>query len=192
MYPLLRLPVFLSLLGVLFLAGCAQNTVPLVYTPSAENTIPLSGAPAVAVVTFTDKRTSPPVGKRDNGSDFMPSSNVNDWVTHSLGTELSQLGLVVTLADSEAQAQHSGAGYVVTGSVDEVWLTEKSSTEYDARMRATITVKQARKSLFSRSFSSTLSRRVVPVSSVPQEMLSETLRDLVTPMARAINEQVRR
>ena len=59
-------------------------------------------------------------------------------------------------------------------------------------MRATVTVKEAKKNLLTRSFSSSLSRRVVPLSSVPEEMLSETLRDLVTPMARAVNEQVRR
>lgn len=188
----LRSPVLLALLSVLLLAGCAQNTVRLVYTPSTENTIPLSGSPAVSVVAFTDKRVSPPVGQRSNGSDFMPSSSVSDWITHSLASELSQQGLVVTLADSEAQAQASGAKYMVTGSIDEIWLTEKSSTDYDARMRATVTVKEAKKNLLTRSFSSALSRRVVPLSSVPEEMLSETLRDLVTPMARAINEQVRR
>lgn len=188
----LRSPALLALLSILLLAGCAQNTVRLVYTPSTENTIPLSGSPSVAVVAFADKRSSPPVGQRSNGSDFMPSSSVSEWITHSLASELSQLGLIVTQADSEAQAQASGAKYVVTGSIDEIWLAEKSSTDYDARMRATVTVKEAKKNLLTRSFSSSLSRRVVPLSSVPEEMLSETLRDLVTPMARAVNEQVRR
>ena len=188
-----RPPLFFALMGALLLLGCAKNTVPLVYSsPSTENTIPLTGSPTVSVVTFMDKRGSPPIGQRDNGSDFMPSSSVTDWVTHSLATELSQLGLIVTLADSEAQAESSGAKYVVTGSVDEIWLTEKSSTDYEARMRATVTIKSGKKALLTRSFSSALSRRVVPLSSVPQEMLSETLRDLIIPMARAANEQVRR
>lgn len=188
-----RFSAALALMSVLLLAGCAKNTVHLIYTPSTENTIPISGSPSVAVVTFADKRPTPPVGQRSNGSDFMPSSNVSDWVTHALATELSQQGLIVTLAGSEPQARASGAKFVVTGSIDEIWLTEKkASTEYDARMRATVIVKDAKKSLLTRSFSSTLSRRVVPLASVPEEMLSETLRDLVSPMARAVNEQVRR
>ena len=187
-----RLPVFLVLLSALALQGCAQNTVRLVYTPSVENSIPLAGAPSVSVVTFADKRSSPPIGRRDNGSDFMPSSSVSDWVTHSLATELSQLGLVVTMADSEALALASNASFLVTGSIDEIWLTEKSSTDYDARMRGTITVKSSQKTLLTRSFSSALARRVVPLSSVPQEMLSETLREMILPMARAANEQIHR
>lgn len=187
-----------STLSVLFallcflLTGCAQNTVKLVYTPTTENSLPAAGSPSVSVVAFADKRSSPPVGQRGNGSDFMPSSSVSDWVTHSLATELSNLGLIVSLAETEAQALASGAKHVVTGAIDEIWLTEKSSTEYDARMRATVMVKEAKTTTLTRTFSSALSRRVVPLSSVPQEMLSETLHDLVVPMARAVNEQVRR
>ncbi len=187
-----RLPAFLAVLTVLALAGCAQNTVRLVYAPSAETTIPLTGSPTVSVVSFADKRSAPPVGQRSDGSDFMPSSSVTDWVSHSLASELSQLGLIVTMADSEAQALTSGAKYVVAGSIDDIWLAEKSSTDYEARMRASVTVKAAKKALLTRSFSSALSRRVVPLSSVPQEMLSETLRDLIVPMARAVNEEIRR
>ena len=190
-YPF-RLPVLLVLLSALLLPGCAQNTVRLVYAPSADTALPQAGAPSVTVVTFADKRGSPPIGRRSNGSDFMPSSSVSDWVTHSLATELAQLGLNVTMADSESQALASNAKFMVTGSIDELWLTEKSSTDYDARMRGTIKVKDVQKPLLTRSFSSALARRVVPLSSVPQEMLSETLREMVLPMARAADEHIRR
>ncbi len=174
------------------LIGCAQNTVPLVYSSPAENTLPIAGAPSVCVVAFTDQRFSPPIGQRSDGTDFMPQSDVSAWFTQALGTEIAREGIVVTRAASEAEAKSSHADYIVTGTVDEVWLTEKSSTEYETRLRSTLVIKSGQKNLFSRSFSSSLSRRVVPGSSVPKELLTESLSDLVTPMARAVYEKVHR
>ena len=174
-----------------FLAGCAQNTVRLVYTAPEANTIPTAGAPEVTVVPFADLRAKPPVGQRSDGTDFMPSSSVSEWVTHALVTELSRDGIIATTAASETQARSAGAKYIVTGTVDEVWLTEQSSTEYSSRMRGSVAVKGEKKAMATRSFTSSLSRRVVPLSSVPQEMLSETMRDLVLPMVKVVRENVK-
>lgn len=184
--------LLLCIVCALAAAACASSTVRLVHSSPAEATIPAAGAPEVAVVTFADNRSSPPVGRRSDGSDFMPGSSVADWVTHALATELSRTGVIVTVAGSEAEALAAGARHIVTGSIDTVWLAEKSATEYDARLNGALSLKSRERTLFTRSFSSALSRRVVPVSSVPQEMLSEALQEMAAPMARAVYEKLPR
>jgi uncharacterized lipoprotein YajG len=187
------LAFFVATLALLLLpTGCAQNTVPLVYTSPAANTIPEAGAPTVCVVAFTDNRPSAAIGKRGDGSEFMPESDVCAWFTTALGTELARKGLIVTQAPDEAGAQASGAAFVVLASVDELWITESNPAEYSVQARATLTVKKGRTSLGSQSFAGGLNRTVVPGAGVPRDLLSETVADLMQPMAQAVYDQVRK
>ena len=181
--------LWLGLLFV-FLTGCATSAVPLTYAPSKEEVIPIAGAPTISVVTFTDARTETAVGIRSDGTAFTADGPVADWVSQALATELTRLGYVVTFAPTEAQAKRSGATYVVTGKVEEVWLTEVSSTSYEGRMRVAVQLHKNQLQLMKNTFNSSLTRRVVPLSSVPKEVLAETLRDLVTPMTLAIRQKI--
>lgn len=172
--------------------GCAQNTVPLVYNSPSENTIPAAGAPTVCVVAFTDNRSAATIGVRSDGTDFMPNSDVRTWVTQALGTEIARRGLIVTRAGTEAEAKSSGASYIVLGSVDEIWITEKHVAEYETRMRSTLTLKRGSKTVLNQSFSTSLARRVAVGPNVPKELLSEAVADLAGPMARTVYEHVHR
>jgi uncharacterized lipoprotein YajG len=182
--------MFAALVFALLPAGCAQNTVPLVYTSPAANTIPEAGAPTVCVVTFTDNRDSSAIGRRGDGTEFMPESDVCAWFTTALGTELARKGLVVTQAPSEANALASGAAFVVLASVDQLWITEKNPAEYSVQARATVTVKEGAANLGSQSFTGGLSRTLVPGSGVPRDLLTEAVADIMQPMAQAVYAKV--
>lgn len=186
-FPSLRIVLVLLLLALT--AGCAQNTVRLIYTPK-ESGIPSASAPKISVVQFKDARPKQEIGQRSDGSPFIASSSVAEWVSHAFASELSRLGMVVTFAQTEEQAWASGATYVASGVIEEVWLTEQSSTSYHCAMRGTAILKDSRSTLVNNAFSSSLARRVVPMSSVPQEMLSESAGDLVNRMAHAIQQKL--
>ncbi len=187
--PFRALSLFIAL--SLLLAGCAQNTVRLVYSDET-GAIPPAGAPQVTVVQLTDERGKADIGVRKDGSAFTPSSNVSEWLSHALAAELSRQGLVVTLAPSEAKARSTGAKYVVVGSIKELWLTEKSTTSYSCDLRTFIQLKDNTATpLINSAFSRSLTREVVPLSSVPQEMLSEIAANLVQPLAKEIRAKIR-
>ena len=189
MSPFFRQTVPTLCLAILLMA-CAQNTVRLVYEPAKAPAIPPAGAPQISVIQFKDARSHPEIGQRSGGGPFIASSSVGEWYSHAFATELAQLGMVVTFAVSEEQARSSGATYVATGVIEEVWLTEQSSTSYQCVMRASLILKDTRSTMLSNSFSSSLARRVVPLSSVPQEMLSETAGDLANRMAYAVQQKL--
>lgn len=173
----------------LVMGGCAQNIVPLVYTPAGSEVIPMAGAPVVSVVQFADTRKSTDIGKRSDDTAFIAGSSVSEWVTTSLAAELTRIGYLVTVAGTEELAKQSGAKYIVTGSVEEVWLTEHSSASYDAVMRVNMTLKGAKGGVVRNTFNSSISRKVVPMASVPKTILSETITDLVRPMSLFIQQK---
>ncbi len=174
----------------LFAAGCAHDTVPLTYNPTQPETIPAATAPKVCVVLLADARNKVAVGQQSDGSTFIPASSVQDWLTRALATELARQDFVITVANSETEAQNSGAKYIITGSIAEVWLVEESSTSYACTMRASMQLKDNKSSILTNNFSSSLSRRVVPLASAPQDVLADTASDLVRPMALAIRQKL--
>lgn len=190
-FPIPLLPSAALLFFCLLCCACAKSTVPLVYSSSAETTLPTAGASTVLVVPFTDSRPIAQIGKRSDGSDFMPDSNLSNWVTHALIAELSRSGIIVVATESEARAFTGGARYVATGSLDDVWLEEKSPTEYEARILATLALKTPERTLFTRSYRSSISKRVLPLPSAPEEVLADALRELALPMVQTIKEHLR-
>lgn len=172
-------------------AGCAENRVPLVYNSPSENTLPVANAPSVCIVTFEDKRATAAIGQRSDNTQFTAESDVRGWFTQALGTEVARLGLIVTLASTEAEAKKSGAKFIVTGSVDEVWITEKYVAEYDSRMTGSVLLKSGTGTLLNQRFSNNLSRRLVGPT-VPRDILTDTVADLAKSMARALYEKIQR
>ncbi len=183
----LRLAVLFLLSAVLFCSGCAQSTVRLVYPPAPDTAAILPvGAAQVTVVHFADERGKLAVGARSDGSAFVPGGNVSDWFTQVFATELARQGVVVTLAPSEAKARAAGAHFIATGALQEIQLTEESATSYACVMRGSLLLRENATTLVKSGFSSSLARKVVPLSSVPQEMLSEAAGDLARSMAQAV------
>lgn len=182
------LPRFLLLvLLASVLAGCAQSIVHLVYSAPKETITPRAGAPTVCVVAFEDRRGKDEIGQRRDGGLFLAHADVTGWVSRAMADELARTGLTVTYTSDIGQAKASNPDYIVTGVIDEIWLTESSLTRYASSMRVTISLLRGNGSYITKNnYSSTFSKTVIPMSDVPQSMLSEGLIDLLRPAARNI------
>lgn len=179
------------LLAVLFCAGCGpSNTVRLVYKPTDSNVLPAPGAPSVAVVQFQDKRPNTQLGVRRDGSSFVATSPVAEWLSRSLADELSRQGLQVSYATSSDQARAANPDYIIAGVIDEVWLKEASSTELSVTLRATMALSNRKGRLMSEGLSAAQTKKGLPSSSAAEELLLDTMQELVQPAARKIQQAI--
>ncbi len=185
----------LSLVGVLlaalFCASCGpSNTVRLPYKPADSSVLPAPGAPSVAVVQFTDKRPNTQLGVRRDGSSFIATSPVAEWLSRSLADELSRQGLQVSYAASGDQARSANPDYIITGVIDEVWLKESSSTELSVTLRATMVLSNRKGRLTSQGLSAAQTKKGLPSSSAAEELLVDTMQELVQPAARKVQQVI--
>lgn len=186
-----RCTFFALCLCLLLTAGCAKNTVRLLYPVDDPAVVPPVGATKVCVVRLEQAWGGDrSVGVRSDGSDFVPDSDVQDWLTHSLAVSLSRQGLNASTAYSESAARAAGCTNIVTGEIQQVRLTEKSMTSYECAMRVVLHLDTPKGRIWKNSFSSGLSRTVVPFSSVPEDMLAESLKDISDAMATGVREKL--
>lgn len=184
---LLSLCSLMLFAGVL-LAGCASNSVRLLYSPSDPGSLPAPSAKQVVVVMFDDKRDNQSLGIRNNGTVFAASSSVPDWVSRSLGDALFKLGTPVSYAMTMAEAKRAKPAYIVTGVIHEVWLQEQSATSINATIRLTVTMNTERGTVLTETMTASQERKGVLTSSDIENLLVDTLRGITGPMARKIND----
>lgn len=179
---------FLGLvLCVTLLAACGTgNSVRLIYTPASSAMLPQPNAPRVTVVMFEDHRTQQVIGERRDGSAITPSSLVSDWVSRSLGDELSRLGMQVSYSTSLPQAKAAHPEYLITGSVRELWLKEVSATAMTATLRVEFTLSGKKGRTYSEVLTATQEKQGILTASATESLLADTLRDVVVPAAKKI------
>ncbi|MBD5417946.1 MAG: hypothetical protein HDR50_09925 [Desulfovibrio sp.] len=186
--------VLLALLGaVLLLSACGpSNTVRLLPPPPLDaSVLPAPNAPSVSVVNFEDKRVdTASIGVRRDGSAFTTSGDVAEWISRALADELARSGFQVTFAANVNQARSGNPDYLVTGQVDEVWLKENSSMEISSQMRVKCALANRKGRLWSESTNASQSRSGLPSGSTADNLLLDTLRDLVKPMAQKIVQTI--
>ena len=186
--------VLLALLGaVLLLSACGpSNTVRLLPPPALDaSVLPAPNAPSVSVVRVEDKRVdTSSVGVRRDGSAFTTSGDVAEWISRALADELARSGFRVTFAANVNQARSGNPDYLVTGQVDEVWLKENSSLEISSQMRVKCALANRKGRLWSESCNASQSRSGLPSGSMADNLLLDTLRDLVKPMAQKIVQTI--
>lgn len=186
--------VLLALLGAVFLlSACGpSNTVRLLPPPPLDaSVLPAPNAPSVSVVSFEDKRVdTSSVGVRRDGSAFTTSGDVAEWISRALADELARSGFQVTFAANVNQARSGNPDYLVTGQVDEVWLKENSSLEITSQMRVKCALANRKGRLWSESCNASQSRSGLPSGSTADNLLLDTLRDLVKPMAQKIVQTI--
>ncbi|MDE7240328.1 hypothetical protein [Desulfovibrio sp.] len=186
--------ILLALLGAVFLlTACGpSNTVRLLPPPPLDaSVLPAPNAPSVSVVSFEDKRVdTSSVGVRRDGSAFTTSGDVAEWISRALADELARSGFQVTFAANVNQARSGNPDYLVTGQVDEVWLKENSSLEITSQMRVKCALANRKGRLWSESCNASQSRSGLPSGSTADNLLLDTLRDLVKPMAQKIVQTI--
>ena len=186
--------ILLALLGAVFLlSACGpSNTVRLLPPPPLDaSVLPAPNAPSVSVVSFEDKRVdTSSVGVRRDGSAFTTSGDVAEWISRALADELARSGFQATFAANVNQARSGNPDYLVTGQVDEVWLKENSSLEITSQMRVKCALANRKGRLWSESCNASQSRSGLPSGSTADNLLLDTLRDLVKPMAQKIVQTI--
>lgn len=175
----------------LFVAGCGpSNTVRLQYKALESGIQPAPGAPSVTVVQFEDKRSSTQLGVRRDNSSFVGTTPVAEWLSRSLADELTRNGMLVSYSTSAEQARNANADYVISGTVDEVWLKEASATELSASLRATMYVAGRKGRLLSESLSASQTTKGLPSSSAAEALMLETMQELVQPAGRKAQQVI--
>ena len=178
-----------ALLCTLTLAGCApKDTVRLLYTPVTPSVLPAPTAPRVAVVLFEDKRGKQEIGTRSKGGVFSAATSVPEWISRSLADEISRMGPQVSYAPSIQLAQSARPDYIVTGTVEEVWVKESNPTTYAATVRISFNVANRQGSVYSQNLSSSQEKTGLPSSGMVEDLLTGTLREVLGVAASKINE----
>ena len=178
-----------ALLCALTLAGCApKDTVRLLYTPVTPSVLPAPTAPRVAVVLFEDKRGKQEIGTRSKGGVFSAATSVPEWISRSLADEISRMGPQVSYAPSIQLAQSARPDYIVTGTVEEVWVKESNPTTYAATVRISFNVANRQGSVYSQNLSSSQEKTGLPRSGMVEDLLPGTLREVLGVAASKINE----
>lgn len=174
-----------------FLTGCAQNVVRLNY-PAYPAVAVKPGAASICVVLFEDRRGKAEIGQRRDGQNFQPQTAVDDWMSRAMADELAQSGFVVTYAQTLEQARQTNPQFIVTGVIEEVWLSEPSFSSLTCSMRATISLLRGNGThVFKNNFSASLTKTVIPAMDSTPKILAETLGDLLQPAARKIEQTAR-
>ena len=188
-FPRLFSGLCVALLCALTLAGCApKDTVRLLYTHVTPSVLPAPTAPRVAVVLFEDKRGKQEIGTRSKGGVFSAATSVPEWISRSLADEISRMGPQVSYAPSIQLAQSARPDYIVTGTVEEVWVKESNPTTYAATVRISFNVANRQGSVYSQNLSSSQEKTGLPSSGMVEDLLTGTLREVLGVAASKINE----
>lgn len=185
---------YLFLASLLFcVAACGPGNIVRLLPPPplAASTLPAPNAPSVCVVNFTNERIDPEtVGVRRDGSAFVTSGDVALWISRALSDELARKGFRVTFAMGTSQARAANPDYLVTGKVEEVWLKESSATEMSAQMRINCTLANRKGKIWSESCTTSQSRGTLPYGGSADNLLLNSLNELITPVAQKITQTI--
>ena len=185
--------LFCLALSAILIAACGPgNTVRLLPAPPLPAaTIPAPNAPSISIVNFKDERIDPhAIGARRDGTAFTTTGDVAAWVSRALADELARKGFRVTYATSASQARNSNPDFLVTGIVNEIWLREASATEMNTQMRINCTLANRKGKLWTESCNSSQVRTGLPSTSAADNLLLDTLRDMLKPVVDKIVQSV--
>lgn len=175
------------------LAACGPgNNVRLLPPPPIEAAaLPAPNAPSVSVVCFTDKRLNPEVvGKRRDGSAFTTNGDVSQWLSRALADELARQGLRVTFAMDTAQARSGNPDYLITGEVDQVWLSEASAVELGAQLRVQCTLANRKGKLWTETTNTSQTTGGLMAGGAADQLLQKTMADLIQPIVKKVMTSV--
>ena len=124
------------------------------------------------------------------GPYHFPEKLIPLMISRALADELARNGMQVTFALNVGQARSGNPDYLVTGQVDEAWLRETSATDLATNLRVNYVLANRQGRLLRESLSSSQSRTGLPSGAAAENLMLETLRDLVKPMAQKIVQTI--
>ena len=179
--------VFVLLVGF-GLTGCAKRTtIELQFAPTGINLEPCPGT--IAVVEVADKRTRSAIGVTHGGSEFFARTSVTAWVSRAFADELTAGGCQVQL---HPRMMEFDTDFVVTGDLLEVFITQRSVTDYTATMRLRIVATSGGKNVFAKTFNSTFNQTTAPSPGVNVRALSRLLQGMMRELLPELRDGLRR
>lgn len=178
---------------LLLLAACGPgNHIRLLPPPAlSSHALPPPNAPSISVVLFEDQRKDiHSIGERRDGSSFTTSQNVPGWISRALADELARNKLRVTYASTVAEARSGNPDYLVTGRVDDVWVKEDGRLELTAAMRINLSLASRSGRIWSETCNSSQTKAGLPSSGWVDELLLDTLKELLQPITQKIVQTV--
>ena len=175
------------LLAFGLIGGCAGDVVNLHYV--AVGPVLQSSGKQVTLLELEDRRPQAgAVGQRKDGGLFSSDVRVSDWVSRALADEFVRRGVQVYYA---GEGVSSAGAPVISGSVDNLWLTETGNTSYDVDMKITLHLSDSNgKAIYTESFWCKQNAQFFPSESNISNLMSDTLRDLVAPAAQAMGNRL--
>ena len=176
----LRIVLCVSLLALLAACGPSNNVRLLPPPPLDASVLPSPNAPRVTVVAFEDKRMDQTViGTRRDNSAFVTTDNVAQWISKALADELARNGMQVSYSISINEARKGNPDFMVTGQIDEANIRETSTTDMSTSLRANYVLANRQARIMRESLNASQSRTGLPSGSAADNLMLETLRDLV-------------
>jgi hypothetical protein len=173
---------FLSCLlaGVLLSVGClgGNSVVPLTYPQQLADTPWCRWD--LTVVDFTDARTRQELGAMDEETSYTAGSDLAEWVTRSLTSELEARGCTCSHV---AEADPATSGFVVSGKVLSLALDKMGINQWTTRMEILVELTRNGKQLFAQTYTGTVERTFLIGTDGPQEIMAEGLSDILASAA---------
>lgn len=165
------------------LTACGpSNTVHLYPVKPQATTMPSPTATTITVANFADERTDRSLGQRRDSSYFTTMDQPGDWVGRAVADAIAAKGFQTNYAATAKEASKS-APYLVTGSVKSINIKETSSTSFETTIIVKYKVAHQGKTLVLETLNASQRRTTLPSSSAIEELLQDTLWDVVSSLA---------
>lgn len=186
--------IIAALLLPLMLIACSNKTIPLAYTPEGPAAHPAPGATMVTLSALQDQRAdTTKIGTRRDGTPFTPAGSITDWVSRALADEMTRQGLLVSYTNTPIITADGASGMnTVSGSIDELSLTEDNFLNYGVKIAITLKITDKNGKLLStESFRATQTATSVPTEDNIRDLLTSSLRGVVAPAALKVRQTLK-
>lgn len=170
------------------LVGCAGDKVGLAYNSLGPSMNASPELPTVAIPEFQNGMPSTQIGVSSGGKPLEANSSTITWVTEAFTDELVRLG--VRANDSSYPRVND---YMVSGSLDQLWIEETGPAQYSVKVAITIELTQpAGQVIFKKTFNAEQNTFFVPTDANISELVESTLRDVLTMATVEVKSQLPR
>lgn len=179
--------VFALLIGMAMVGCAGKSTIDLRYEPTGINLEPCPGS--ISVVELKDKRPQTAIGVTKDGKEFYGKISASEWVSRALHDELDKGGCQVEYHQKEYEFD---TDYTLTGDLEEIFVKQKSFSDYSASVRLQIAVTSKGKKVYAKTYTSTLGKTTVPSPGINSKVLTELLQGMMRELVPELRDGLRK
>ena len=124
--------------------------------------------------------------------DITTMDSASEWFSRSIVDALSARGYQVSYAQSTTEAIKGKPAYLLTGTLNELKINEKSATSFDTSITAKYTLADRNKKISMETLNASQTKTGLPGNSTVENLLRDTLTDVVNPMAEKVAAKIGR